>query len=172
MDGRVYPVARTTRSSKPRSFATLLATSQCFAELSHWPPQAMSNDRVDFSPGRRRSLTIRLPARTTGVVSTNSSTVVYRVVPLGSIRCRTHTSWSPYLRAKRLAPSWNGEIRLATRKSVGVEDLVFEAWCGTWSPVRPNVRAKRTTAAGRQARAVDDRQHRRAGLGACRWRSA
>jgi hypothetical protein len=36
----------------------------------------------------------------------------------------------------------------------------------------PNVRAKRATAAGRQARAVQHGQRRRAGLVACRWRSA
>jgi hypothetical protein len=36
----------------------------------------------------------------------------------------------------------------------------------------PNVRAKRATTAGRQARAVQDKPRRRAGLVACRWRSA
>jgi hypothetical protein len=39
-------------------------------------------------------------------------------------------------------------------------------------PVKPNVRAKRATMAGRQARAVQDKPRRRAGLVACRWRSA
>jgi hypothetical protein len=38
--------------------------------------------------------------------------------------------------------------------------------------VRPNVRAKRATTAGRQAREGDDIQHGLAGLVACRWRSA
>ena len=36
----------------------------------------------------------------------------------------------------------------------------------------PNVRAKRATTAGRQAREVDDEMHCLAGLVACRWRSA
>ena len=43
------------------------------------------------------------------------------------------------------------------------EDVIFAG---------PNVRAKRATAAGRQAREDDDKQHGLAGLVACRWRSA
>ena len=39
-------------------------------------------------------------------------------------------------------------------------------------PVGPNVRAKRATTAGRQARAVENLARRRPGLVACRWRSA
>jgi hypothetical protein len=40
------------------------------------------------------------------------------------------------------------------------------------SVVRPNVRAKRDTTVGRQAREVDDSQRRFAGLVARRWGSA
>jgi hypothetical protein len=38
--------------------------------------------------------------------------------------------------------------------------------------VTPNVRAKRATTAGRQAREVQNMPQRLAGLVACRWRSA
>jgi hypothetical protein len=42
----------------------------------------------------------------------------------------------------------------------------------TGSPVVPNVRGKRATTAGRQARAMQDKPQQRAGLVACRRRSA
>ena len=38
--------------------------------------------------------------------------------------------------------------------------------------MRPNVRAKRATTVCQQARAAQDNKKRRAGLLACRWRSA
>ena len=43
---------------------------------------------------------------------------------------------------------------------------------GIWRLVPPNVRAKRATTVGRQARAVENAAHRRPGLAARRWRSA
>ena len=46
-------------------------------------------------------------------------------------------------------------------------------WCAMWGRVRPNVRAKRATTAGRQARAGENvPRTARPGLVACRWRSA
>jgi hypothetical protein len=61
-----------------------------------------------------------------------------------------------------------GNVRL--RLAFGCSDFDGAPQC---SPVRPNVRAKRATTAGRQARAGENvPRTARPGLAACRWRSA
>ena len=71
------------------------------------------------------------------------------------------------LRRTRKGISGEAAIRWMDKKSVlagGVPQVV---------PVRPNVRAKRATTAGRQARPQENvPRTARPGLVACRWRSA
>lgn len=134
---RVHPGTAARYFNRRRLLATMCGTSQTRFFLSHCAPLANSSERVALeSGGIRNAMTVRW-RDATGVDSTMSSTVVWRVLPSSESRCRTQTSWSPYLRAKRFAPSCPGAYFLATRSRSNGRSVLFTSCTPRSLAMRP-----------------------------------
>lgn len=105
---RVHPRIGTAFFRSLRFFATWRGISQYLDLETHFAPWASSRVRFDLSVDSILMATMDRALVATGVLSTHSSMVVCRIRPSSLSRLLTQTRFSPYRRAKRLAPFWCG----------------------------------------------------------------
>ena len=105
-------------------------------------------------------------------------TILMRLCPVSKVGCRAAHLWQAVGRRKVSTPmpapggTRTGKSGEAANRGIGTK-VVLAGGVQTVLLVRPNVRAKRATTAGRQARAGENVPCTTGpGLVACRWRSA